>query len=995
MNGESTSRGYGGRGIHVAGAETSANQKHTPSRSGLNPDQDSVRPRPAEHLLNTSNNGRRRTESAPDALLDCLHCGKDLLDLREERATHRPNRRHSRRHTVATEREWSPTKATSLFRSSFTKYRGNEVRHNCEVCELSRCLGGTRRKGGRCGYTRRRSTCRPCHCCGDHNACRDYTEKNVGKTRYAHSRERKDIIRGDERAKINSSNAYPQPFTFDDSSGDDFTGNTASSLQDSGPSVAFGGDSLKCKGDYTEDATYYDDDDDSEIELTNVNENRRRKSSATTLTRRRHNRAAVKHKNKPHGCTGVLNERLSCPADCAQHAQTQKEDIKNNQKRLHHSLSDRAERSQRQSLTSEDDDDNATEPEPVKTNDNTTVGRSDNLLIANLSDMLRHHRLCDVTLRSNGQEVMAHKLALAAFSDTFARTYCEGNTRDVVIDIPDTSVGGIQDVLRFVYSGEIRVNPDNVGNVLAVATFLHIDHIIHMCKQMILSPDVETVTLFSSLAEKYQLIEDLTYFYDFICKHFLYVSRTRGWKTLTFAQVFDLLSENNLNVERELDVFHAAVAWIEADRGSRLTLTADLISCVRFAYISPDEIAKHVESKQFLFQGDEGKELLLCIYRHHALHTCGCQQGQKGHHLPRRHYVPLEALPGSQDQSNSAHNPRHWLVLPSASRAAHSKAFSHSTPLTSDAILAVGGVNPFQPEVEEQSRQVAQFHPHQNRWSALTRLPEGRHHHGAVMLGGFLYIIGGSIQDDLNPDHLCNPTASCYRYDLTVKQWSAIAPLNVPRMYHATAVLNDVIFVMAGQTQQSRHLSTMECYRPEVGEWETGVEMGEGRIGVAVAPYRGRLYAAGGFLETGQEHVVRATVEVFDPRTYSWAGLKPLPSPRCHAGLVECGGGLYLVGGSTFPADSASVCSLPSILRYHHHEDRWDRIQTLRSPRHDMGVTVLGCRIFVIGGVSSVENKVLSDVECYDVETDYWLDDVEPIGSPALGLVCLPLVADQ
>ena len=44
--------------------------------------------------------------------------------------------------------------------------------------------------------------------------------------------------------------------------------------------------------------------------------------------------------------------------------------------------------------------------------------------------------------------------------------------------------------------------------------------------------------------------------------------------------------------------------------------TADLIGCVRFVYITPDEIAKHVENKPYLFQGNEGKELLLCIYRY-------------------------------------------------------------------------------------------------------------------------------------------------------------------------------------------------------------------------------------------------------------------------------------------------------------------------------------------------------------------------------------------
>lgn len=54
----------------------------------------------------------------------------------------------------------------------------------------------------------------------------------------------------------------------------------------------------------------------------------------------------------------------------------------------------------------------------------------------------------------------------------------------VVLDIPDTSVGGIQEALRFVYTGHARINPDNVAHVLAAATFLHITPIVDMCKEV-------------------------------------------------------------------------------------------------------------------------------------------------------------------------------------------------------------------------------------------------------------------------------------------------------------------------------------------------------------------------------------------------------------------------------------------------------------------------------------------------------------------------------
>ena len=59
-----------------------------------------------------------------------------------------------------------------------------------------------------------------------------------------------------------------------------------------------------------------------------------------------------------------------------------------------------------------------------------------------------------------------------------------------------------------------------------------------------------------------------------------------------------------------------------------------------------------------------------------------------------------------------------------------------------DVILSVGGVDPFLPEVELQARLVEQFHPQDNSWTTMTRLPDGRHHHGAALVDKAIYIIG-------------------------------------------------------------------------------------------------------------------------------------------------------------------------------------------------------------------------------------------------------------
>jgi hypothetical protein len=57
-------------------------------------------------------------------------------------------------------------------------------------------------------------------------------------------------------------------------------------------------------------------------------------------------------------------------------------------------------------------------------------------------------------------------------------------------------------------------------------------------------------------------------------------------------------------------------------------------------------------------------------------------------------------------------------------------------------ILVVGGIDPKQMHAEVPAQLVQSFDPLANEWSLLTKLPDPRHHHGCVMLDGYLYVIG-------------------------------------------------------------------------------------------------------------------------------------------------------------------------------------------------------------------------------------------------------------
>ena len=50
---------------------------------------------------------------------------------------------------------------------------------------------------------------------------------------------------------------------------------------------------------------------------------------------------------------------------------------------------------------------------------------------------------------------------------------------------------------------------------------------------------------------------------------------------------------------------------------------------------------------------------------------------------------------------------------------------------------------------------------------------------------------------------------------------------------------------------------------------------------------------------------------------------------------------------------------------------------------------IVGGKIFMMGGVSTVANRTLSSVECYDAVNDVWIHGVQELPHPSRWLSCL------
>nr|XP_009920624.1 PREDICTED: zinc finger and BTB domain-containing protein 17-like [Haliaeetus albicilla] len=86
--------------------------------------------------------------------------------------------------------------------------------------------------------------------------------------------------------------------------------------------------------------------------------------------------------------------------------------------------------------------------------------------------------LCDCTFVVDGIDFKAHKAGLAACSEYFRMLFVD--QKDVVhLDI--SNAAGLGQVLEFMYTAKLSLNPDNVEDVLAVAGFLQMQEIVSAC----------------------------------------------------------------------------------------------------------------------------------------------------------------------------------------------------------------------------------------------------------------------------------------------------------------------------------------------------------------------------------------------------------------------------------------------------------------------------------------------------------------------------------
>ena len=546
-------------------------------------------------------------------------------------------------------------------------------------------------------------------------------------------------------------------------------------------------------------------------------------------------------------------------------------------------------------------------------------------LSGNMQQGLQHLRanidLCDVTLVAGEREFRAHRVVLASsspyFRAMFTNEHLESKQNRIILKQiePDT----LEVLLDFVYTSVLKISEENVQSLLAGSSLLQLVPVVEACCDFLqgcLDPDnCIGISVFADM-HGCRILRDISR--RFAREHFNETSHSEEFLSASMSTLQEIISSEDLYVQREEDVLDAVFRWFRHDEMNREREVSSLLQFVKLPLIPWETIKKSVLSDQRIISYPKTQELV----------------------TQAKNFQRLPDLP-TENSSQQDFNP----FVPRKNATTHVLVY------------VVGGETSPRATVNT----VEEYNPAKDSWRELAPMSTQRRGVGVAVLNGLLYAVGGS--DGVQALH----SAECY--NPRTNSWSNISELNEERSSVAATVLGDTLYAIGGYDGIMSCLKSVEMYNPQTDTWTYAAELNIARSMSSVGVLNNRIYVIGGY--DGASDL--SSCETYDFDTSTWVIIEEMHSLRCMAGVAVMDNCLYVVGGCQ------KSQSLNSVEVYDPEKKSWSLAADMAEYRSGVGAAVVGNKLYAIGGYSGPD--YCGTVECYNPEQHSWSYVSSPLTS--------------
>ena len=548
----------------------------------------------------------------------------------------------------------------------------------------------------------------------------------------------------------------------------------------------------------------------------------------------------------------------------------------------------------------------------------------------------------DVTLAiQDGKEFKAHRRVLSEASPFFERLLKSDmkESTEGVIHLEMTNEQCLGDILEFIYTGHVQISAaeeNGAQDLIIMSDYLVLPRLKtvagkHLVKDLKISNSVS----FYQFGVKYQCDELIFETRNFIHANFMHVAQTEEFLSLSCEEIKMWISNDNISVTAEEDVFKVILRWVNRNKLVRKKYFPELFSEVRLVYVSREFLYSDVMTSKFVISDE---------------HSVGLVKDA------------LKVIESKDFQQRSI-RPRKSLEMPVM-------------------VICVQGFS------KQEDNMLCCYYPLEDKWSKFNgtvppNIGEIVPCHGKLYFHLFPHEDVGVRERRL----LCyDPLSNCwssfpYEDHRTVKK---IFAMNDEAIY--ALVAEDILCCpdctslylrkIPGPCSKTPHLSFLRKYKPETNSWEdiTSFDLDcNSRSGVCVVAKDNFVYFIGGGYCSPDRHEILASADRYDLINDTWENLANLQLPRWYARATATHHKIFVVGGVKGDL-LAESCEM-----YDEDTKEWHFVARLRkTPFDHYNPTLQGVdnKLYCLIRLICAWNRK-DKIDCYDFEKNEWKEKTQ------------------
>lgn len=232
---------------------------------------------------------------------------------------------------------------------------------------------------------------------------------------------------------------------------------------------------------------------------------------------------------------------------------------------------------------------------------------------AEMNSLRKCEQLCDVFLEVEGQSVPAHRVVLASLSAYFRAMFTGemAESKQKVVTINGIDRSSLKSLVDYAYTATIEISEENVQSILPAASVLQFEEVKQACSEFLRRQlDADNCLGIKVFAEVHGCCELHSAATVFSSHYFSQVRKREEFLKLSLDEMKTFLSNDQLNVRKEFEVYEAAMDWVMHD-ANRTEHVHEVLKLVRLGLLSAEELLQSVGRHSLILSTPSCMELVL------------------------------------------------------------------------------------------------------------------------------------------------------------------------------------------------------------------------------------------------------------------------------------------------------------------------------------------------------------------------------------------------